>query len=184
MHYFLEPIARAETRPYYLQTVREEILKGFFTGEMSELELASDLAGSRKQLDRVESEIAIQDMETEFEVSRSMLVSLCDAVLSGSLQASDLATIGFALQASDKFVWDGDRDDTLANVIADWSCPEVNYPLTLENIGRFRAWLSDAEPYPTRPSRETQLGERVISITRKVPVGRPHKRLRSRKKQP
>jgi hypothetical protein len=59
--------------------------------------------------------------------------------LDGDLEPGALATIGFVLMASDRFTWDGEQ--VLGDVIADWSCPETNYPLTLENVRLFRAWL-------------------------------------------
>jgi hypothetical protein len=112
-------------------------------------------------------------MGAEFNVTRPMLVSLTDAVLAGLLPPDALATIGFALEASDKFVWDGDSDELVASVIADWSCPEVNYPLTLENIARFRAWLTGDEPYPERPTTATKDGGRLVSVREKSPAKHP-----------
>jgi hypothetical protein len=96
-----------------------------------------------------------------------MLVSVCDAVLSTTLPPQALRTIGFALECSDKFEWDGDADELIANVIADWSCPEINYPLTLENVVRFRAWLAGTEPYPSKPSQIASYDEQIISVTKK-----------------
>src|SRR5438094_5779953 len=79
------------------------------------------------------SRVRIEDMDESFTVTRPMLISLCDAVVAGSLPPQELRTIGFALESSDKFEWDGDADELVADVIADWSCPEINYPLTVEN---------------------------------------------------
>jgi hypothetical protein len=78
-----------------------------------------------------------------------MLVSLCDAVLSRKLPALELSTIGFALEASERFVWDG--EDLIGWIIDDWACPEINYPLTLENVQRFKSWLLELE-HTTRNS--------------------------------
>jgi len=111
--------------------------------------------------------IEIEDMETDFEVTRPMLVSLCDAVLSGQLPAEELSTIGFALAASDRFSWD--REDLVGAVIYDWSCPEISYPLTRDNVERFRNWLLELEPYPPRPFSLAPANEegRLISRTEK-----------------
>lgn len=68
-------------------------------------------------------------MGTDFSVTRDMVIRLCDSVLNRELEASALATIGFALMASDRFAWNA--DDILGDVIADWSCPEINCPLTV-----------------------------------------------------
>jgi hypothetical protein len=130
--------------------LKEAILAQFFEGTISGVVLANDLAGSENHVSPLESNVNIEDMHEEFGVNREMAIRLCDAVLNNELPPDSLATIGFALMASDRFVWDG--DDVLGDVIADWSCPAINYELTLENVGRFRRWLFGVEEYPTKPT--------------------------------
>ncbi|HEY6302437.1 MAG TPA: hypothetical protein VIX14_05170 [Terriglobales bacterium] len=101
-------------------------------------------------------------MNKDFAVTADMAVRLCDAVLRGQLSPAALQAIGFALMASDKFGWDGDDEV----VMADWSCPEVNYPLTFDNVQRFRAWLMRTETYPTKPPLTSDRGD-LISVTEK-----------------
>jgi hypothetical protein len=72
-------------------------------------------------------------MDGEFTVTAPMLVRLCDVVLDGELGAEALHSIGFALMASDTFAGTLTRTKYL-QIIADWSCPEVHYPLTIENV--------------------------------------------------
>ncbi len=100
---------------------------------------------------------------------------MCDAVLGGDLPPDALATVGFALMASDKFCWDAEEDEVLAEVIADWSCPEINYPLTIENVQRFRAWLLRTEAYPGKPKLGRSTGE-IISRREKKALRRNQKR--------
>ncbi|MGE5113965.1 MAG: hypothetical protein ACM3JB_24145 [Acidobacteriaceae bacterium] len=145
--------------------MREQKLRDFFEGKASATELARDVEGSTSTTGMF-SKVSIEDMTEAFTVSSGMVVRLCDAVLSGDLPASDLRTIGFALQASDKFEWDGDEDEVLAEVISDWSAPEINYPLTADNVRKFRAWLAREEPYPVRPHLADHRGN-VISVTEK-----------------
>ncbi len=159
--------------------MREEILKQFFQGEATASDLAKDVAGSTKRLNSIASRVDIEDMETEFCVTRPMLSSLVDAVLNGSLPPDALGTVGFTLMASDKFVWDGDADDLLANVIADWSCPEVNYPLSLEYVAKFRAWLAGEEQYPVRPTESATHSGRLISVRQTKSIDR-HRRHQNR----
>jgi hypothetical protein len=100
-----------------------------------------------------------------------MLVSLCDSVLSGEFPPQGLSTVGFTLVASDKFVWDA--EDVVDGVIHDWSCPEINYPLTLDNVHRFKNWLLQVEPYPAKPPLKSALrDERLISRTEKKSLPR------------
>jgi len=131
--------------------MRERILRDFFEGTATAPELARDVAGSTKQTSEIVSVVSIVDMDGEFTVTSDLAIKLCDAVLRGEIPPGALETIGFALSASERFCWDGDLDEVLAEVIADWSCPEINYPLTLENVVRFRAWLMKTEPYPVKP---------------------------------
>jgi len=145
--------------------MREHVLRDFFEGKSSAAELGRDVAGSTKRNGPKASVVSIEDMDKDFVVTADMAARLCDAVLHGELLPDALHTIGFALEASDRFQWDGD-DDVLANVIADWSCPEVNYPLTFENVQRFHAWLMGTEPYPAKPPL-TGDGRNLISVTEK-----------------
>jgi hypothetical protein len=148
--------------------MHEEALAAFFKGTISATELARDVDGSTKRVGEIGFAIEIEDMKDELGVTSEMAIALCDAVIGGELPADALETIGFALMASDKFFWDSDEDEVLAEVIPDWSAPEVNYPLTLENVKKFRAWLSRAEPYPTK-SGFTGPGK-LISIKEKKSV--------------
>jgi hypothetical protein len=145
--------------------MREEVLAGFFAGTVGAAQHAADLAGAEEGVSDVESLIKIKDMRAELAVTREMAIRLCDAVLGKQLPPSALAAIGFALIASDHFVWDG--DDVLGEVIWDWSCPEVNYALNLENVKRFRSWLTGEGAYPARSNVGPSPGSKVISVRRK-----------------
>lgn len=161
--------------------MREQVLRRFFEGKSSATELAHDIAGSTRR-SGVKVTTSIENMEDDFEVTAAMAVRLCDAVLAEDLPAEALQTIGFALTASDKFQWDGDEDEVLAEVIADWSCPEVNYPLTLENVRRFRTWLMREEPYPPKPKPMETSGGNIVSINEKKTTRPLWKRLRDRRR--
>ena len=103
--------------------MREQILADFFVGRATAAELAADLAGAEERSAERTSIVRIEDMAGELTVTREMLMALCDAVLTKSLEPGVLETVGFALMASDRFTWDGEQ--TLGDVIADWSCPEL-----------------------------------------------------------
>jgi len=167
--------ALTDYRGFYfleLTLVREEVLRRFFQGEATASELAKDVADSTNPLSDTASRVRIEDMDESFTVTRPMLISLCDAVVAGSLPPQELRTIGFALESSDKFEWDGDADELVADVIADWSCPEINYPLTVENVARFRAYLTGKEPYPSKPRQIANYEGRIISVTEKKSIKR------------
>jgi hypothetical protein len=151
--------------------MREIVLRDFFLGHATPAQLAGDVLGSTKRVGPISLVVEIEDMEGEFTVTREMLVSLCDAVLSGHLPPQELSVIGFALVASESFVWDA--EDIVGEVIHDWSCPEVNYSLTAENVQRFRMWLLQLELYPDKrfPSAPSKV-ERLISKTEKKSLPR------------
>src|SRR4029077_5502422 len=112
--------------------------------------------------------VKIKDMDQNFALTRAMLVSLCDEVSRGTLAPEMLRPIGFPLIASDKFDFPDDDDDVFREVVHDWSCPEVNYPLTLENVRRFRKWLLNEEPRPKKG--EPREGGKIVSILEKKQI--------------
>jgi hypothetical protein len=143
--------------------VRETILAGFFLGEVRATELAQDVAGSEEQLDGKRRHVYIQEMDADFVVTREMAIALCDAVLRQELKPEALHSIGFALITSERFQWN--EDDLLANIFWDWSCPEVNFALSIENVEKFRSWLDGSSLYPERPSLSSIGVGEVISET-------------------
>jgi hypothetical protein len=146
--------------------MREQVLRDYFEGKVTATKLAKDVRGSMQNSGGITSLVSIEDMDHEFTITSGMAVRLCDDFLSGELSPNDLHTIGFALMASDKFDWDGDEDEVLAHVIADWSAPEVNYPLTSENVQKCQAWLTRTESLPPRPPLSAE-GGKIISIVEK-----------------
>ncbi len=122
--------------------MREIVLKKFFEGEADSETLASDLVGTI-ETSGTSSHYRIEDMDGEFEITGKHLVSLCDAVIEGKLDPSQLETIGFCLVASDAFHWDTDVGDgeIIAQTCFDWSEPRINFALTLDNVKKFRERL-------------------------------------------
>ena len=126
--------------------MRELILKQFFAGEVSVTILAQDLVGSMVTKGDMTKQ-PIEDMEQYFQIGPEHLIRLCDAVLRGEIEAKYLQAVGFCLVASDRFEFDTDSSE--GNLVGesayDWSCPEINYPLTLANVEKFRHRLLTGE---------------------------------------
>ena len=122
--------------------MREEVLKRFFLGEASAKELANDLAESLVERRGVTYH-PIKDMSDDFEVRPKHLIRVCDAILNGEIEARYLEAIGFCIVASDHFEYDTDtpEGDLVGETVFDWSEPRVNYPLTIENVRKFRERL-------------------------------------------
>ncbi len=148
--------------------MREDILRRYFVGEISTKELVEDVSGSLTMLDKVASSVSIQDMDEHFTLRREHLLRLCDATLDQDLPAECLSTVAFALIASDYFEWEGE-DETISEVLSDWSCPEVNLPLTEETLKMHRQWIQGVVmPAPRPVPSGTQRKGRLISIRTKM----------------
>ena len=130
--------------------MQEDVLRKFFKGEVTAAELSKDIQGTAKRFGGIVSVQSVEEMDGEQEVTRAMLVALCDAVLQGGLPPVALSDIGLALVQSDHFVWNAEEDELLGDVIYDWSEPATSYPLTLENVLRFRSWLLNESTYPAK----------------------------------
>jgi hypothetical protein len=122
--------------------MREEVLRRYFLGRASAAELADDLSGSSVERRDVTYH-PIEDMDDDFEVRPEHLARLCDAVLGGELEAGRLEAVGFCIVASDHFCYDAETPeaDLVGEVAALWATPRANYPLTTENVRKFREWL-------------------------------------------
>ena len=126
--------------------MHESVLRDYFLGLVDESRLSEDLAGSVvKTSYDVKTHYVTADLAGDFEVNADHLIRLCDAFLTGKLRAEHLEMIGFALEASEQFVWDSeyadDDDSPVAETIHSWASPEINYPLTGEIIAKFRHLL-------------------------------------------
>lgn len=123
--------------------MRESVLHDFFVGNVDDDVLNNDLSGSSQRTTANKVDVQIEDEEGEFEVLPEHLVRVCDAALLGRLDVDNLATIGFCLAASDYFTWDTDSEGgrRVAETVFDWSAPEINFALTLENIDKFKTRL-------------------------------------------
>ena len=76
------------------------------------------------------------------------LVRLCDEILAGSIPPEALQPISFCLIASDNFEWDSETEsgDAASKALFEWCSPEINYPLTLENVQLARKRLAGRSP--------------------------------------
>jgi len=91
--------------------MHENVLAQFFLKRLPATALASDVAGSTRQVSEIEQIVKIENMPGRFLVTREMAIALCDAVICGELPAEALETIGFSLVASDSFHWSEEDDE-------------------------------------------------------------------------
>ncbi|HHI80592.1 MAG TPA: hypothetical protein ENK02_11495 [Planctomycetes bacterium] len=122
--------------------MNEATLRDFFLDRCTAEDLRNELYGTVGRGVDV-TKFSITDMDAEFTVKAEHLVKICDAIIKGSLRPADLAVFGFCLQASESFQWDSnDPDgDLVADALEKWASQEINYPLTFNNVLRFKARL-------------------------------------------
>ena len=133
--------------PSSRECMHESTLKDYFLGVIDESRLNEDSEGSVVQTSFDVITHYVNPMDSDFQVEPAHLIKLCDAVLSGKLDVRHLELIGYCLVASDHFFWDEDSKagELVAETAYDWSSPEINYPLTSENIKKFRERLVTGE---------------------------------------
>lgn len=151
--------------------MREETIAAFLVGQMDAAPLNSEALQSIRRHDEVRTAIAITDMHRPFALSRVHVIRLCDAAIEGSIEEDALNAIAFALIATDHFEWE---DDIIAEVLADWSAPEINYPLTPATISMHRSWLAGEANPPKMASLSKNRAEgKLVSQRLKVDELRP-----------
>lgn len=136
--------------------VKEVVLRFFFQGHATVRELARDVAGSVSRQEPhggpAVSRHRIEDMAVEFDLRPEHVVQLIDEVARGELSLEDLDAICFCLEASDRFVWDGDtpEGERVAEALFWLGTPEINYPLAPGVLAKVRHYLLTGENTLTR----------------------------------
>lgn len=124
--------------------MRETTLHNFFAGSGSIQELRSGLADVVGKSTLRTGANLISDLAHDFGITPQHLLKICDAFLLGELGAEEVKAAAFVLIGSDHFIWDTDSPDgdLVGEVLFDWSAPEVNYPLTSDNVEKYRRGLT------------------------------------------
>ncbi|HRH95937.1 MAG TPA: hypothetical protein PLB55_08390 [Prosthecobacter sp.] len=138
--------------------MHEAILRNFLLGTTDAITLRSDLAGTVMHTSRDVLCQHIVPMATEFEVTPTHLIRLCEAVFAGVVAPADLTVIAFCLLASDRFHWDADTPEgkLLDETLNDWDSPEINFVLNSQTVAKFRHLLLTGESIFTPEDRAKQ----------------------------
>ena len=137
---------------FSFEPMHESVLKDYFLGLIDESRLSEDLAGSVIKTSFDVITFYVNPLDSQFRVEVDHLVKLCDAVLSEKVNAQHLELIGYCLEASEQFFWDDEAGggDLVTETVVRWANPEINYPLTVENVRKFRERLLTGEDTFTR----------------------------------
>jgi len=126
--------------------IRESYLIKYFQGQINSDLLSKELLNNIQRTGK-ESRYEVEDSEVELEVKTVHLIKICDAVLAKELPPEILQDIAFLLISSDSLFWDGSDTDggRVAEVLEQWSAPEINYSLNIENVVKWREFLVSAK---------------------------------------
>ena len=98
-------------------------------------------AGNTPRSTKIMYDKEFHDLEMDgFVFTREHLVKLCNDLLTDRISAWNLEDIALILYGCDGFVWGNNEKERelIAEVIHNLSSPESNYPLTKENVKKFR----------------------------------------------
>lgn len=111
--------------------MNEKILEKYFNNQINYKELIDKLF------------IESIELEYEYLITRNNLIKLCELALNGKLSLNSLKNIAFHLIGSDFFEWDSNEKDgeIISITLFDWDNPEINYPLTIENLKLWKQYL-------------------------------------------
>ncbi len=70
-------------------------------------------------------------MNQEIKISRSDLIVKCDQYLNGEIEEKDFENYAWNLKTEEHFNLE---DDVISDIIYQWDSPEINFPITKQNI--------------------------------------------------
>jgi hypothetical protein len=113
--------------------MKESTIRDFFLGTASAAALASPSpAPSEKPCSR---NIAIDDLDSRFEVTRPMAAMLCDARMAGKISPHQLAIVARSLFGSRHFAWE---DPMLTEIMGGWSEIDGSKTISAAELGEER----------------------------------------------
>jgi hypothetical protein len=126
--------------------MKEKTLRDYLDKKVTVDILAADVKDSQKKTSYDVISVYVDKINetSEYKITRDHLTKLLDDTISGRLTPTDLNTIAFALIGSEYFTWDED-DKIIEETIYDLDSPEIGFPLTIENLKRWKKYLETGE---------------------------------------
>lgn len=131
--------------------MKEKVLRDYLDEVLTVEMLAEDLKDSQKRTSHDVISVNVEKIAEsgEYEIKREHLIRLCEETISGRLTATDLNTIAFTLVFSDYFTWNREGKTESGQIvdttIHDWDNPEIGYPLTMDNLLKWKVYLQTGE---------------------------------------
>jgi hypothetical protein len=125
--------------------MREQILLDYFQGNATIEQLADDLKGAQKKTSYDTTTVFIDQIREKcsYKITKESLLRICEAVLSNKLPIEDVNTIAYAIFASEVFTFD--EGDAVERVLWDWDNPDIGFPLTRDNMIKWKLLLERNE---------------------------------------
>lgn len=139
--------------------MKEETLKDYLDNKVTVDILAADVKDSQKKTSYDVISIYVDKISKsgDYEITKDHVIKLLDDAISGQLTTTDLNTIAFALIGSEYFTWD-EKDKPLDDTIYDLDNPDIGFPLTIENLRRWKTYLQTGEyTFDIRELRKSEL---------------------------
>lgn len=129
--------------------MHELTLKQYFENEIPIEVLAADVKNTQRKETYDTTSVDVNQIHDNdfYQVKREHLLNLCDEAISGNLTLEDINSIALALAFSEYFVWDSQTEEgeVIETVVYDWDSPEINFPLTMENMLLWKHYLLTGE---------------------------------------
>ncbi|QEC68590.1 hypothetical protein FRZ67_15210 [Panacibacter ginsenosidivorans] len=136
--------------------MQEQVLLDYLQHKISVDELATNLKEAQQKTSYDTTSVYVDKIENdgEFKVKREHLLRLCNEVIDGRITLEDLNTIAFVILMSEYFTHDHD-DEIADRVLFDWDNPEIGFPLSLDNMQKWKILLeSDEDVFDSRELKE------------------------------
>lgn len=129
--------------------MKEEILKEYFENKIPVDQLLADLKDSQLKTGQDATSVYVTPITDsgDFVITRHHLLKICNDTLSGHLSATEINIVAFALISSDYFYWDSNttEGEIVANTLFDWDNPDINFPLSQDNLKLWKKYLETGE---------------------------------------
>jgi len=126
--------------------MKEKTLKDYLDNKVTVDILAADVTNSQKKASSDVISVYVDKINEigEYKITRGHLTRLLADTIAGRLTTTDLNTISFALIGSEYFSWD-ETDNVLEDTIYGLDNPDIGFPLTIENLRRWKTYLDTGE---------------------------------------
>lgn len=127
--------------------MKEIVFKHYFEGKVSPESLPNALLKSVKHCRYYSFKSRQNNLEKTFILNNSMLAKLCEDCISERIDKSTAEHIAFTLLGSKRIKW---TDNRINFLVFDWASSEINFPLTIANLKKFKRLIESQKKVSTK----------------------------------